>query len=62
MHPIPNHGETNSLHVVERVEERIDEPGRHLEERWELGLEQVVVVLVLARGELEILLDLVTAS
>jgi hypothetical protein len=58
MDPNPNRGETDSLHVVERVEERIDEPGRHLEDCWELGLEQVVVVLVLARGELEVLLNL----
>lgn len=37
----------DSLHVVERVEERVDESGAHRDELGELGLEHVVVMLVL---------------
>lgn len=48
----------DSLHIVERVEQRIDESGGHADELRELRLESIVVMLVLARGKFEVLLDL----
>jgi hypothetical protein len=50
--------EPDSLHVVEGVEERIDEPGSHLHECGQLRLEQTIVVFVLARSEFKVLFDL----
>ena len=46
------------LHVVERVEQRVDELGAELQEVGKLLLEQVVVMLVFARGEFKVLLNL----
>ena len=40
------------------MKERVDEPRRHGDEFWHLGFEEIIVILVIAAGELEILLDL----
>lgn len=46
------------LHVEERMEQRVDELGRHLHESRQLVLHGSVDVLVFVRGNLEILLEL----
>lgn len=46
------------LHVVERVEQRVDEPRGEFEELRKLLLQQVVIVLVFARRNFELLFDL----
>lgn len=51
----------SALHVVEGMEQRVDEPCSHLDKRRKLRLEQTVVVLVFARGEFKVLLDLESA-
>lgn len=40
------------------MEERVHEASGHLKERWKLGLQEVVVVLVLARRKFKVLLHL----
>lgn len=44
------------------MEERVDEVGGHFKESWQLGLQELVVLLVLAGSELEILLNLGRSS
>ena len=48
----------HSLHIVERVEQRVDELRRHLHEARQVGLHGIIDVLVLVRRNLEILLEL----
>lgn len=58
LQPLHRAVEDIELHVVERVEKRRDELRRELKELGQLGLEQVVVVLVVRSGRLAVVLKL----
>lgn len=46
------------LHVVERVEKRVDKPRRHPDKLRQFRLERIVVMLIIPRSKLKVLLDL----
>jgi hypothetical protein len=52
-------GRNYSLHIVEGVEERVDEASCKSEECGKLRFEHVIVMLILPGCEIEILLDLI---